>query len=70
MNIIAFALVVFFTEEGQIISYWLNQKHCLSDARVLSTRTENYQAVKAYCKPVVVNPEEVAVRGYSKNDDR
>jgi len=66
MNIVVFALIVLFTDEEQITSYWLNQKHCLSDARMLSTRAENYEAVRAYCKPVIVNPEEVEIKGYFK----
>ena len=47
MKIIAFALVVMFAgEQEQVASYWINQKHCLHDARMLSGRAEAYQPVK------------------------
>mgnify|MGYP003645406429 FL=1 len=71
MNIVVFALVVMFAgEQEQIASYWINQKHCLHDARMLSSRAEAYQPIKAYCKPVIVDLEKITVRGYPKNGDR
>ena len=65
MKIIVFALVVIFAgEQEQVASYWINQKHCLHDARMLSSRAEAYQPIKAYCKPALVDPETVVIEGY------
>tara|TARA_R100000908_G_C3605591_1_gene58413 strand:+ start:147 stop:395 length:249 start_codon:yes stop_codon:yes gene_type:complete len=64
--IIVFALIVQLSPDSdeQTASHWLNQKHCLNDARVLSRREENFRPALAYCKPVFVNPSEIKVNGW------
>lgn len=71
MNIIVFALYVVLngTEEPTITSYWINQRHCLNDARQLSQRQENYKAVQAWCEPIMVNPQDVKIFGYEVQDE-
>jgi len=65
-TIIVFALVVVLGEAGdeeKIASHWARLQHCLSDARLLSRREDNYRPIIAYCKPVEVNPAETRVLG-------
>jgi hypothetical protein len=64
--IIAFALVVQLDgdPEERVASHWLRLQHCLSDARLLSRREDNYAPVKALCKPVWVDPSAVEIKGY------
>jgi len=68
MDIIAFALIVTLEQDPEpwVSSYWMRLQHCLSDARLLSRREDNYAAVLAVCKPVRVNPSEVEINGYEK----
>jgi len=69
MNIIVFALYVVLGEEPILTSYWINQRHCLNDARQLSQRQENYRAVQAWCEPIMVNPQQVKIFGYEVQDE-
>ena len=69
MNIIVFALYVVLDTEPILTGYWINQRHCLNDARQLSQRQENYRAVQAWCKPIMVDPQQVKIFGYEVKED-
>ena len=71
MDIIVFALYVILngSEQPKITSYWINQRHCLNDARALSGRQENYRAVQAWCEPIMVNPQQVKISGYEVQNE-
>ena len=71
MNIIVFALVVVLdadTGVERVASHWARLQHCLSDARLLSRREDNYRPIVAYCKPVEVDAAEVTVLGLEATD--
>ena len=71
MSAIVFALIVVLDADSgdeKIASYWARLEHCLSDARLLSRREDNYRPILAYCKPVEVDPAEVIVLGLESND--
>ena len=65
MEIIVFVLMVTLppSEEPKAVSYWLNQKHCLNDARLISSRAEGYMPVPAFCQPMLIDPESETVKG-------
>ena len=64
--IIVFALIVQLSPdaEEQTASHWINQRHCLNDARVLARREDNFRPVIAFCKPVFADPLSVKVNGW------
>ena len=64
--IIVFALIVQLSPdaEEQTASHWINQRHCLNDARVLARREDNFKPVIAFCKPVFVGPLNIKVNGW------
>tara|TARA_R110001606_G_C15249952_1_gene637253 strand:- start:376 stop:612 length:237 start_codon:yes stop_codon:yes gene_type:complete len=64
--IIVFALIVQLSPdaEEQTASHWINQRHCLNDARVLARREDNFRPVIAFCKPVFVDPLSIKVNGW------
>jgi len=71
MSAIVFALIVVLDADSgveKIASYWSRLEHCLSDARLLSRREDNYRPIVAYCKPVEVDTAEVTVLGLESSD--
>ena len=72
MEIIVFALIVQLTPDDseRVASYWVNQSHCIRDARILTKREENYKPALAFCRPTFVNPEATEINGYIPLDDK
>ena len=68
--ILAFALIVLL--DGDIYekpsNYYLQLQECRYFAKELSRNKKYYQPIKAYCKPMMVDPKEKTVIGHIINE--
>ena len=68
MEIIVFALIVQLSpaDPEKVAGYYMNQKHCVNIAKILTKREENYKPALAFCKPAFVAPNKEEIDGYAK----
>ena len=68
--ILAFALIVLL--DGDIYekpsNYYLQLQECRYNAQELSRDQKYYKPIKAYCKPMMVDPKEKTVIGHIINE--
>ena len=50
----------------RVAGYYMNQKQCVTIAKILTKREENYKPALAFCKPAFVDPNKEEIDGYAK----